>query len=141
MSLNFPDFPFFNFDSIDKLLGQLNIPVPSAGEIMTASRKNVEALTAANRTALEGYHAVAKRQAEIVRETMLEVTNLLHGDTAPSSEKGAELLRNALDRALVNMSEMAELSTKAVYESLEVIQKRASDCLSDIKDSSKSRGS
>ena len=51
--------------------------------LVQAQRKNFEAIAAANQLALEGYQAVAKRQADIVRES-------IDGATMYALQAGAE---------------------------------------------------
>ena len=55
--------PFANFDlskfDITKILGDLKIPGFDPSALMTAQRKNIEALVAANKVSLEGMQTIA----------------------------------------------------------------------------------
>ena len=56
------------------ILKQYKLPGVDVDAIVASQKKNLEALTSANRVAIEGLQAVAKRQAEILQETMNEAS-------------------------------------------------------------------
>ena len=68
----FKSFDFGKFMSFDpaKMARDFRIPGFDMEQILASQRKNVEALTTANRLAAEGFQALARRQSEIVREGM-----------------------------------------------------------------------
>ncbi|MCW0180743.1 phasin family protein [Zavarzinia sp.] len=130
-----PEFPFFNFD-VKKFAGDLKLPNVDLDSIVASSRKNIEALTQANRIAFEGFQAVAKRQVEIMRETMTEAASVLRNVMSgnPSDAKVApEVLKKAFEAALGNMRELAEMTSKANSEAFDVIQKRVADSIEELK--------
>jgi len=107
--------------------------------ILDSQRKNVEALSAANKVALEGIQTVAARQREILQQTMDNATTALKDLTAASSPQAAtaaqaELLKSAFDKALSNMRELAETMTKANTEAVEIVNRRMADSLKELKD-------
>ena len=55
-----------------KYMDQFQMPGLDNQGLMEAHRKNIEAVTEANRVAFEGAQAMARRQTEIVREAMDE---------------------------------------------------------------------
>lgn len=61
---------------MSKMLGDVKIPGFDMEVIMSAQRKNIEALTAANQAAVQGMQAVAQRQAEILSQAMNEVSSI-----------------------------------------------------------------
>lgn len=130
-----PEFPFFNFD-VKKFAGDLKLPNVDLDSIVASSRKNIEALTQANRIAFEGFQAVAKRQVEIMRETMTEAASVLRNvmSGSPTDAKVApEVLKKAFEAALANMRELAEMTSKANSEAFDVIQKRVTDSIEELK--------
>ena len=130
-----PEFPFFNFD-VKKFAGDLKLPNVDLDSIVASSRKNIEALTQANRIAFEGFQAVAKRQVEIMRETMTEAASVLRNvmSGSPTDAKVApEVLKKAFEAALANMRELAEMTSKANSEAFDVIQKRVADSIEELK--------
>ena len=126
-----------------KAFTEYKIPGVDMNSIVEHQRKNVEALTAANKQALEGVQAVATRQSEILKETMDEAVNAMKELSAASgpaeaASRQAELLKSALEKALANMRELAELSTKANTDAFEVVRNRLSESIGEIKNMAKS---
>lgn len=135
MASDKPEFPFFNFD-VKKFVGDLKVPNVDLDSIVSSSRKNIEALTQANKIAFEGFQAVAKRQVEIMRETMTEAASVLRGLMAGSTgdaKVAPEVLKKAFEAALANMRELAEMTSKANSEAFDVIQKRVVDSIEELK--------
>ncbi|PWR20017.1 phasin family protein [Zavarzinia compransoris] len=135
MASDKPEFPFFNFD-VKKFVGDLKMPNVDLDSIVSSSRKNIEALTQANRIAFEGFQAVARRQVEIMRETMTEAASVLRGVMSgnPGDVKVApEVLKKAFEAALANMRELAELTSKANSDAFDVVQKRVADSIEELK--------
>ena len=62
----FLDGNFGEFMNFGKLAEQFKVPGVDSKAFMESQRKNVEAVAAANKYALEGFQAVVQRQAEIM---------------------------------------------------------------------------
>ena len=59
-----------------RMFADLKMPMmPDMEALMAAHRRNLETLSAANRVALEGAQAVARRNMEIMQQTMAELTD------------------------------------------------------------------
>ncbi|MCP5367654.1 MAG: phasin family protein [Hyphomicrobiales bacterium] len=145
--------PFLNFDmtqmladfdpkkmaaEFSKVMGQYNLPSVDVESMLKSQQKNVEALTVANRTAMEGFQAVANRQAEILKETLDEAQAAVERfatSTTPqdAAAKQAELVKDAFEKALSNMRELAELVAKSNNEAASAINSRISESLEEIK--------
>ncbi len=135
----FADFDYSQFD-IQKMMSDFKVPGVDMQAMMEAQRKNIEALTAANRVAFEGMQAIAKRQTEILAQAMAEVSNVAQqltssGATNPQemSTKQSELVKQTFEKALANMRELAEMVNKANTEAFEVINKRFTESLEELK--------
>jgi phasin family protein len=107
--------------------------------LVASQKKNLEALTSANRVAFEGLQAVAKRQAEILQETMNETSKAVDqlsktGSPPEIAAKQAELAKSAFERALANMRELAEMVSKANQEATNTVNARISASLDEIKE-------
>lgn len=144
---NFTDFskmmkdfdPTRMADEFTNLLKNYKLPGVDMDSVVATQRRNVEALTAANRVAFEGMQAVAKRQAEILQETMNEASKALDsiakaGSPSDAAAKQAELAKDAFERALANARELAEMVTKAQDEATSTINSRISESLDEFKD-------
>ncbi|MBI3515672.1 MAG: phasin family protein [Proteobacteria bacterium] len=130
--------PFLEMD-VTKMLGEFKLPGVDLEKIASAQRKNVEALTSANQLAAEGFQAVARRQAEILRQTLEEAGKSMRDlmeQSAPEDRmvKQAELAKSAFETALSNMRELAEMVTKANTEAFDVINRRVTESLDELKD-------
>ena len=106
--------------------------------IVAGQRNNVEALANASRAAFEGTQAVAKRQAEILQETMNETAKSFAtlgqaGSPSEVAAKQAELAKEAFEKAVGNMRELAEMVTKAQQGAIDTMSGRISQSLDELK--------
>lgn len=122
-----------------KLFADMKLPaVPDMETLLTAHRRNLEVLSAANRIALEGAQAVAKRHMEMMQQTMAELSEsmraLATSDPAQAkASRQAELLKKAYERAVANTRELAELIQRSNTEALELLNKRFAEAMDEIK--------
>jgi phasin family protein len=134
----FGDFDFAKMFEMPKQMGDFKFaPVDMEGVVAT-QRKNIEALAQANQLAVESMQAIARRQSEIFRSMMEEASSAMREVMAAGSpeEKAArqtEIVKDAFQRAVVNMRELAELVAKSQTEAMDVVQKRVADSLDEIK--------
>ena len=120
-------------------LKQYKLPNVDLDSVVASQKKNMEALTSANRVAFEGLQAVARRQAEILQETMNEASKAVDalakaGSPPEMAAKQAELTKNAFERALSNMRELAELVAKSNQDATNTVNSRIAASLDEIKD-------
>jgi phasin family protein len=105
---------------------------------VASQRKNVEALTAANQLAFEGVQALVRRQAEIVRENVEELTKITRELTAAGSPedklvKQTQMAKDAFENALGHVRELTGLVQKSSSQAVEVLSKRVADNLDEVK--------
>ena len=140
MSKFMKDFDPTKFtEEFTNMLKGYKLPGVDVDALVAGQRKNVEALTSANRTVFEGVQAIAKRQAEILQESMNETTKAVDtlskaGSPAEAAAKQAELVKGAFEAALANMREVAEMASKANEEVANTINGRISETLDEIKE-------
>ncbi len=125
-------------DEFSKVAGQYKLPGFDVDAIMASQRKNIEALTAANQAAVAGMQQVAKRQAEILQTTLDEASKSLANlgkstDAKDITAKQTELFSVAFEKALANMSELADMVAKSSGEASEVINTRIAENLDEVK--------
>ena len=113
-------------------------PMPDMEAVLTAHKRNLEALTEANRVALEGAQAVARRHMEIMQETMTGLTTnlkeLTHSDTAAErASRQADLLRQAYESAVSNTRELGDLIQKSNAEAMNKLNQRFSEAMVEMK--------
>ena len=86
--------------------------------LLSYQRKNFEALTAANQRAFEGVQAIAKAQAEFVREAAEEMQKVAKefvgtGSTEDKLVKQTTVAKDAFESAVANVNELAGLVQKS----------------------------
>ena len=123
------------FPDIAKLMQQFKLPGLDIGKIIESQRKDIEALTQANQAAYAGMQELARRQAEILQETMTEwqaaMSQVAGGGT--DLTKQAELAQQAFGKAIGNMRELAETAARSQTQAWEVIQKRFQEHLANLR--------
>ena len=142
----------FNFDpskmfSIDpqqmmaqwqSALEAINVPGVDMPKILDAQRKNVEAITQANRIALEGVQSLMQRQAEIMQQSIEEATKSMQNfdpaaDPAERVTAQTALAQEAFQHTLDRMRELAEMASTSQTEAFEAIQHRFTEALDEIR--------
>ena len=128
-----PDMDFTKF------FADLKLPaMPDVEAFLSASRKNMETLSAANKVALDGAQAVARRHMEIVQSSMSEITDAMKALSTPDAPqakaaKQAELLKQAYQRAVAHMKELSDLIQQSNAEALGLLNKRFAEAMDEVK--------
>jgi phasin family protein len=135
--------PFMDMD-VGKAFAGFNFPTFDVESLMAAQRKNLEALTQANQLAVEGVQAVARRQAEIAREVIDQASTLVRDMVAPTAPeervaKNAELAKLTFEKNLAHYRELTGMVAKANSEAFEVITKRVTESLDEIREQVKTK--
>jgi phasin family protein len=130
-------YPFMDMD-ISKLMKEFKIPGINIDTMMQSQKKNIEALTEANRIAIEGMQMVTRRQSDILRQTMEETATMMNEimGTSPPEEKlikQTEMVKMAFESALVNMKSLSDMVAKSNDEVTKVISKRVSENIEELK--------
>lgn len=122
-----------------RFFADMKLPaLPDMEMFLAANRKNLETLSAANRIALEGAQAVARRHMEIVQSSMAEVTQAMQAlATADAPQvkaaKQAELLKQAYQHAVAHMKELSDLIQQSNSEALSLINQRFIEAMDEVK--------
>jgi len=127
-------------DQFSTFIRGLKLPDIDVNEILASQKKNIEAFTKAMQTTTEGAGAVARRQAEILRSAFDQTTAMIRELTVPGSPKEtvakqAEFIKKAIETAAANARELAEMIEKSNQEAFEVIRRRTSEALDEIRKS------
>jgi len=109
---------------------------------MACQRRNIEALTQANQLTVEAVQAVARRQIEIARQTVEDMSALMRDLAQPASTedriaKNTEYAKQILEKSLSNSREITLLATKAGTEAADVLRRRACEGLDEFRDFAK----
>ena len=126
-------------EDFTKLFADMKLPaLPDTEALLNAHRRNFEAFSAANRIALEGAQAVAKRHMEIMQQTMAELTETMRSlatAEAPQAKaaRQAEMLKAAYERAVANTRELGDLIQRSNGEALGLLNKRFAEAMDEVK--------
>jgi phasin family protein len=122
-----------------RMFADMKIPAaPDMEALMAAHRRNLETLSAANRVALEGAQAIARRNMEIMQQTMTELTENMRNfatveNPSARAARQADLLKAAYERAVANMQEIADLIQKSSGEALGLLNRRFTEAFDEVK--------
>ena len=128
-----PDFDF------SKLYSDMKVPaMPDMEAVLAAHKRNLEALSEANRVALEGAQAVARRHMEIMQATMTGLTATLKeisvsDSPATRAAKQADLLKQAYENAVSNTRELGDLIQRSNAEAMSKLNHRFSEAMTEMK--------
>ena len=125
-------------DQFQSMLRQYKLPSVDIEKLIAAQQKNIEAVAEANRLAVEGIQTLAKRQVEVLQETMKEASEAVSslrtaGSPAELAAKEAELGKNAFEKSVATMREMAEILLKSSREATDRINTRFTATLDEIR--------
>ena len=122
-----------------KLFADMKLPAMlDMDAFIAANKRNMETLSAANRVALEGAQAVARRHMEIMQSSMADLSEgmkALAGVESPKAKaaKQAELLKQAYEHAVANTKEIADLIQRANAEALGALNHRFAEAMDEVK--------
>ena len=116
-------------------IGRLKLPRIDTRAVLESRRKDIEALVAANTTALAGMQSLGRKQMEIVNARMTRLQSLVERRT--DSQAGAEAtgvtLQNAFSHTLSDVRELVETVCRAQADSVAVISKRVAENVEEWK--------
>ena len=129
--------PFLNID-FQKMMMDFKMPGIDADALMNAQQKNIEAISNANQLAAEGFQAIGKRQTELFQQAVEEsqkVLGELMSQGAPEDRiaKQAETVKTTIERTVTNLREISEILAKSNLEAFDVINKRITESLEEVK--------
>lgn len=127
----------FDFD-VTKIFADMRFRPFDVEAVWAAQRRNIEALTQANQAAVEGVHALTRRNIELTREAFEGFSALLSEMAQPVSAeariaKNTEYAKQMLEKGVNHSREIATIAAKAGTEAAEILQKRASESLDEMR--------
>lgn len=128
---------FFDFD-VTKMMADFRFRPFDIEALMACQRRNIEALSQANQLAVEGMQAVAKRQIEITRQAVEDVSALLRDLAQPASPeeriaKNTDYAKQMLEKGVTHGREVVSIAAKTGADAAEVLHKRATESLDEIR--------
>jgi phasin family protein len=125
-------------ENFSKLAGGYKMPEFDMNALVDAQRKNIEALNAVNKAAVEGIQTLAQRQNEIIQEMIKEATEAttsLSKIEGPEDAaiKQTELAKAAFEKAVANSQALTELMANSNQETSKLINKRIAESLDEMR--------
>lgn len=132
MAQNNPPNPFAD---LAKMFEQFKVPGVDMTAIVDARRKDVEALTQVNQAVYESMQAMARKQSDMLAQAMLCAQDAARqaASGAADTAKQSELARNAYEKAVADLKELAEIARKSQAEALAVVSKRANQQVEEFR--------
>lgn len=130
-----------NFTDMFKNLGeQLKIPSFDMSRIMEHHQKNLEAMTRSWQAMATGASEVANKQRAIIEEAVKDVTAMVQeykpgGSPQEMMAKQTEFAKKAMEAAIANTRDIAELVQKSSTEAFKIVQDRMKESYEEIRTS------
>ena len=131
--------PMQNFTDMFKKLGeQLKVPSFDMGKIVEHHQKNLDAMTRSWQAMAGGATAIATKQREIFEGAVKDVTAMAK-DYKPTGSpqefiaKQTEFAKKAMEAAIANTRDIAELAQKSGTDALKVIHDRMHESYQEIR--------
>lgn len=125
------------FGDLTKMFEQFKLPGIDTAEIEAARHKDVEALVQANQAAYEGMQALAKKQADVLKQAMEDIQAAVKGAASGvgvgDPGKQGELARKAYEKVLGDMKDLAEIARTSQTDAMAKITQRGTEHLDEIK--------
>ena len=128
-----------NFTDVFQKLGeQLKVPPFDMGKIMEHHQKNLDAMTRSWQAVAGGAQDIARKQREIFEAAVAEIAALAQGFKPGGSPQDivtrqAEFAKKALEAALTNTRDIAELAQKSIGEAMAIVQQRMQESYEEIR--------
>jgi phasin family protein len=120
------------FGDLTKTLEQFKVPGVDMSALVESHKKDIEAIVEANKTAYDAMQAFARKQTEMLTQAMQDIQAATKGGAADPS-KHAEVARDACQKALEDMKDLAEIARKSQVEAMASLTKRANEHAAEIK--------
>ena len=130
-----------NFTDMFKKMGeQLKIPSFDMTKIMEHQQKNLEAMTKSWQAMAGGAQEIANKQRAIFEAAAKDVTAMVQeykpgGSPQDIMAKQAEFAKKAMEAAIANTRDIAELVQKSGTDALKIIQERMQESYEEIRGS------
>lgn len=135
------------FNDMQSTMKQLMGGTPTANPfdlktVLEAQRKNIQALTEANKRAMQGWQTLAQRQTEMITQFVQDNSTLAREaltENAPEDKfaRQADMIKSAYETSMSNAQELVEMMTECTKDAAEVINRRVMASLGEVKNTAK----
>ena len=133
--------PTKTFTDMFKSLGdQLKVPAFDMGRIMEHHQKNIDAMTRSWQAIGAGAQEMVKKQHEIFEAAVRDITEMAKayqpgGSAQDAMTKHADFAKKAMEAAIANTRDIAELTKKSAGEALAIVHDRMKESFDEIRSS------
>ena len=141
----FADFTKMASEFKSPMMNPMSMNMMNMEPMMAAARRNIEAMTAVNQAAYEGMQTLARRQVDMMRQSIEDcasMMNMMMSTPASPEEKmmrQAEASKAAMEKCMTNAREMAETVSKCNSQAMEVVTNRLSESMEELRGMMKPR--
>jgi len=125
--------PINPFLDLQGMMSQFSIQGVDLAAVVESRRKDIDALVAANRAALETAQALAQKQTEMLMQAMQDIQQAARDAAGGDVGKVSESARAAVEKAIADMKELAQIAQSAQTEAMAALTRRASEQLEEIR--------
>ncbi|MEJ8853373.1 phasin family protein [Variovorax robiniae] len=127
--------PVNPFGDLTKMFEQFKLPGVDVSKLVEGRRKDLEALVAANKSAFESGQAIVQKQTEMLQQALQGVQEHAKSAVAAGLDpaKQGELVRQAFEKTLADMKELAEMARDSQATAMAHITERANEHMAEIK--------
>ena len=129
--------PINPFLDLQTLMTQFSVPGVDLASVIESRRKDIDALVAANQAAVEAAQALARKQTEMLTQAMVDIQQAARdaasGVGLGDPSKQAANARKAIEKAIADMKELAEMAQHSQREALTHLTQRADEHLQEIR--------
>jgi phasin family protein len=127
-------------DMFKKFGEQLKVQPFDMTKIMEQQQKNLEAMTKSWQAMAEGASGIAQKQKEIFEAAMRDMAEMAQsykpgGNPQEVMAKQAEFAKKAMEAAVANTRDIAELVQKSSTEAFKIVQDRMKESYEEIRTS------
>ena len=123
---------FPGFEDLKKLIEKFQLPSLDIDALIDWQRKDLEALTEANRQASEGIKALVERRNNILREALAEWQAAVKDATSAEVKRG-EIAKQGMQKAIANFRELSEMEAHARNNAWKVVQERMQENMASLQ--------
>jgi phasin family protein len=113
--------------------------------LLETQRKNLQAFSEAIQVVVESSQTIAQSQAEILSQFAADNSSLIQEITSEGTPeekiaKHADLIKKNYEKSVANWKEISDIASKSGKEATDIINKRVSASLTEIKSSLGKKG-
>ena len=123
-----------SFGDLAKLLERFRVPGIDAEALLEWQRKDLDALSEANRQAYEGIKSLVERRDEILRETLAPWQQALRNAAGKEAlARQSESAQRGVQQVIDHIRELSEMEAQARNNTWKVVQDRMQENMANLQ--------